>query len=296
MRFKHTRPRSGFTVLELLVTIAIIGVLVALLLPAIMYAREAARRTQCVNNLMQIGIAIQHYHGNMKRLPAAWKQASDGVSGYGWAVELLPYMEESNIHQKIASTLPITAAQNNGARTSDIALLRCPSDISEPTFELYPENHAGDAHHATIAATGTSQSTPPSLAELPIANYAGVFGTIEADETFPAPHGDGPIVYDRRVRFQDLLRGQSHTILVGERTTAMVPTTWYGVSFRGEDAACRLVGSAMTAPSCDFCDECEFASRHSGGANFLWADGHVSLVSHDIDEKEYQQLAKRLVD
>ena len=52
----------------------------------------------------------------------------------------------------------------------------------------------------------------------------------------------------------------------------------------------------MTVPSCDFCDECEFASRHSGGANFLWADGHVSLVSHDIDEKEYQQLAKRRAD
>jgi prepilin-type processing-associated H-X9-DG protein/prepilin-type N-terminal cleavage/methylation domain-containing protein len=296
MHSDRSQRRSGFTVLELLVTIAIIGVLAALLLPAIMYAREAARRTQCVNNLKQVGIAIEHYHDSVKRLPAAWKSASDGVSGYGWAVELLPYLEQANIHQRIASTLPITAAQNNVARTSDIALLRCPSDISEPTFELYPENHASDEHHAVGAASESSGSTPVSLAELPIANYAGVFGTIEADETFPAPHGDGPIVSDRRVRFQDLLRGQSHTILVGERTTAMVPTTWYGVSFRGEDAACRLVGSAMTAPSCDFCDECEFASRHSGGANFLWADGHVSLVSHDIDEKEYQQLAKRRAD
>jgi prepilin-type processing-associated H-X9-DG protein len=131
---------------------------------------------------------------------------------------------------------------------------------------------------------------------LPTANYAGVFGTLEADDSFPAPQGDGPIVSNRRVRFEDLERGVSRTFLVGERTTAMVPTTWFGVNFHGEDAACRLVGSAMTAPNCVFCDECEFASRHAGGANFVWGDGHVSLVSSEIDAKEYAQLAKRRAD
>jgi len=95
------------------------------------------------------------------------------------------------------------------------------------------------------------------------------------------------------VRFADLQRGQSHTIIVGERTTAMVPSTWFGVHFRGEDAACRLVGSAMTNPNCETCDECEFGSRHSGGSNFVWGDGHVSLLMHDIDPHEYQILAKR---
>jgi prepilin-type processing-associated H-X9-DG protein len=171
--------------------------------------------------------------------------------------------------------------------------MRCPSDISDPSFQLYLEKeHAG--HHEASATADLEASVP--LAELPTANYAGVFGTLEADDSYPAPHGDGPIVSDRRVRFEDLERGQSHTILIGERTTAMVPTTWFGVNFRGEDAACRLVGSAMTAPSCDFCDECEFASRHAGGANFVWGDGHVSLVSREIDAKEYQQLAKRRAD
>jgi prepilin-type processing-associated H-X9-DG protein len=95
------------------------------------------------------------------------------------------------------------------------------------------------------------------------------------------------------VRYADLERGQSHTLLVGERTTAMVPSTWLGVDFRGEDAACRLVGSAITTPSCETCDECEFGSRHSGGSNFAWADGHVTLVDDNIDPAEYQQLAKR---
>jgi prepilin-type processing-associated H-X9-DG protein len=73
----------------------------------------------------------------------------------------------------------------------------------------------------------------------------------------------------------------------------MVPSTWYGVIFQGEDAACRLVGSAITSPNCEPCDECEFGSRHSGGSNFAWADGHVTLVSHDIDHTEYQQLSRR---
>jgi prepilin-type processing-associated H-X9-DG protein len=188
------------------------------------------------------------------------------------------------------------AKQNDEARSSDIAMMRCPSDISESTFELYAESPAGSLHHFTTSGSAAKVSAQNVLARLPIANYAGVFGTLEADDGFPAPDGDGPIVSDRRVRFEDLERGLSHTILVGERTTAMVPTTWFGVHFRGEDAACRLVGSAMTAPSCDFCDECEFASRHAGGANFVWGDGHVSLISRDIDAKEYRPLAKRRAD
>jgi prepilin-type processing-associated H-X9-DG protein len=85
----------------------------------------------------------------------------------------------------------------------------------------------------------------------------------------------------------------SRTLVVGERTMARVPSTWLGVDLRGEDAACRLVGSAMTHPNCRECDECEFASRHAGGANFLWADGRVDLLSEAIDSAEYRRLARR---
>jgi prepilin-type processing-associated H-X9-DG protein/prepilin-type N-terminal cleavage/methylation domain-containing protein len=289
----HDNGRIGFTVLELLVSVAIIGVLAGILLPAIMWARESARRTHCVNNLRQIGVTIQQYHDTAQRLPEAWTQASDGISGYGWAVALLPYFEETTVSRNISRHLPITAAPNKIARESDLQLMRCPSDISEASFELYAEDEHS-VHDASENRVGDEEAL--SLARLPTANYAGVFGTLEADDSFPAPPGDGPIVSDHRVRFEDLERGLSHTLVVGERTTAMVPTTWFGVDFRGEDAACRLVGSAMTAPSCDVCDECEFASRHSGGANFVWGDGHVSLVSSDIEAKQYRQFAKRSAD
>lgn len=288
----HDGRRAGFTVLELIVGSAIMGMLAAILLPAIMSARESARRTHCVNNLREIGLAIEQFHGTAQRLPEAWTQAPDGISGYGWAVALLPYLEERAVNEKIASNLPITASRNELARTSDMPLMRCPSDISEPSFELFAEG--ASEHHAKSATSSADAAVP--LVRLPTANYAGVFGTLEADDGFPAPAGDGPIVSARRVRFDDLERGPSHTILVGERTMAMAPTTWYGVNFHGEDAACRLVGSAMTAPSCDYCDECEFASRHAGGANFVWGDGHVSLVSRDINAIEYQRIAKRRAD
>jgi prepilin-type processing-associated H-X9-DG protein len=292
---RNTRRRSAFTVLELLVVITIIGLLVGLLLPALMAARESARRLQCTSNLREIGLAVQQLHDVTKRLPGAWTSASDRVSGYGWAVPLLPFLEEASLHERVNCTLPVAANENDALRNTDLPIMRCPSDITDATFELYAEQ----PQPATFALN--TYDEPPTdqsaaLVRLPIANYVGVFGTLEADETFPAPSGDGPIVSDRPVRYTDLQRGQSHTLLVGERTTAMVPSTWLGVNFHGEDAACRLVGSAITSPNCESCDECEFGSRHSGGSNFVWADGHVSLVLNDIEPLAYQRLAKRRVE
>jgi prepilin-type processing-associated H-X9-DG protein/prepilin-type N-terminal cleavage/methylation domain-containing protein len=290
------RYRCAFTVIELLVAIAIFGALIGLLLPALMATRESARRQQCANNLREIGAAIQRHHDTVRELPEAWKSTADGISGYGWAVALLPYLERSDLSKCIDSTAPLTAPQNDVPRQTDLPMMRCPSDISEPTFELHVETPISNRGLNTSGMPAGPGSDNSLLVELPTANYVGVFGTLEADQSFPAPMGDGPIVSNRRVRLIDLERGQNHTLLVGERTTAMVPSTWLGVHFHGEDAACRLVGSAITNPNCDFCDECEFASRHSGGSNFVWADGHVSLVANDIGTAEYQRLSKRRAD
>jgi prepilin-type processing-associated H-X9-DG protein len=282
------RQRPAFTVLELLVVVSVIGMLVGLLIPALMAARESARRLQCTNNLHEIGLAIHQYHDTKRRLPEAWTEASDGVSGYGWAVALLPFLEEPELQRAIHCKLDVSAAQNDTPRNTDLTIMRCPSDISESSFELHPEHE-----HTESSTAESSDDDSTTLARLPTANYMGVFGTLEADETFPAPAGDGPIVARRAVHYADLERGQSHTLRVGERPTSMVPSTWFGVNFQGEDAACRLVGSAITTPNCDSCDECEFGSRHSGGANFAWADGHVCLLPDDIDPIAYQCLAKR---
>lgn len=290
------RRRQAFTILELLVTTAIIGMLVGLLLPALMAARESARCLQCKSNLREIGLAIQQHHEAARRLPQAWTDASDKDSGYGWAVALLPFLEEADLGQRVHRTLPIAAVQNDVPRNTDLPIMRCPSDISDPMIELYAEQTSPPSDQSTSAESSSMATESTPLVRLPAANYVGVFGTLEADETFPAPAGDGSIVSNHIIRYADLQRGQSHTLIIGERTMAMVPSTWFGVNFRGEDAACRLVGSAMTRPNCDSCDECEFGSRHSDGSNFVWADGHVTLVLNDVDSDEYQRMAKRHLD
>lgn len=289
--------RGGFTVLELMVAMGIIGSLFALIMPALMVAREAARRITCASNLRQIGVAIHQYHDRSGQLPLAWRPADrDARFAYGWATKILPELEQSELSRQLC--LQDRPAASSNSTSPVLPLLICPSDITEPVFDLWEEL---DAHVASAKSQDNAAGDAPShpIMVLPTANYQGVFGTVEADEADEAPvatgssFGDGSLIHDRKVRWADLQRGLSNTLLVGERTMAMIPSTWLGVDFRGEDAACRLVGSAITRPNCSECDECEFSSRHPGGAAFAWADGRVTMISDDIDSLAYRQLAQR---
>src|SRR3954463_401739 len=105
-RVHSCNPRA-FTILELLIVVAVIGALVGILFPALMAARESARCMQCRNNLREIGLAIQQHHDEAKKFPEAWKVASDNISGFGWAIALLPYLEESSLAKSINSKLPV---------------------------------------------------------------------------------------------------------------------------------------------------------------------------------------------
>jgi prepilin-type N-terminal cleavage/methylation domain-containing protein/prepilin-type processing-associated H-X9-DG protein len=304
-RCKPARRASqrAFTVLELLVAIAIIGLLAALLLPALMAAREAARRTACFNHLRQLGTAFQLHHDRAGALPAAWRPASaDKQFAYGWATQILPDIEQANLARQFTPGARPTAAAVK--QLTDLPELICPSDITEPFFDLWKEAEPDDpAAASSVVAAEESEhddsETGAPLIRLPTANYQGVFGNAEADEAYDETEaanpafGEGAVVHNRRVRWSDLERGLSNTLLVGERTMAMVPSTWLGVDLRGEESTCRLVGSAITRPNCVGCDECEFSSRHAGGSAFAWADGHVSLVSEEIDAITYRLLAQR---
>jgi len=276
--------RQAFTILELLVAIGVVGLLAAILLPALSAAREAARRVQCVDHLRQIGLALHAYHDQHDSLPAGWQEEATRVSSYGWAVSLLPFLENENLYRQVDRNRPLAHPANTAARHTTIPDLLCPSDISEPGFLL----HMDHAHGATSGFSATSPAV-----ELPTASYVGVFGTFEADDEIPCPPGDGTFIGSETIRFADLQRGLSNTLVVGERTMARVPSTWLGVEIFGEDAACRIVGNAWISPNCRQCDECEFDSRHPGGANFLWGDGHVSLLAETISSEEYRVLAQR---
>lgn len=295
----HLRAvRCGFTVLELLVVLVVIAILVSLLLPALMHARESARRTCCTSHLRQVGIAIHGFHIRQRQLPSAWQVTrNDPEFAYGWATQLLPEIEQGGLQQ----TLPIDRRPQrlrslDEASQLALPLLLCPSDIAEPSFELIESD---DENQGPPSYLHRSPLVSKTLMFLPTTNYVGVYGTVEADdfEEYAGPQGmpfgDGSVINDKRIRFADLQRGLSNTMVVGERKMAAIPSSWLGVDMRGSDAGCRLAGSAMTHPNCDLCDECEFSSRHAGGSNFLWADGRVTIVSQFIDQALYRESAMR---
>src|SRR5262249_20686410 len=131
------RSRRAFTLIELLVVIAVIGILIALLLPAVQKVREAANRTSCTNNLKQIGLACPNYHDRNRCHPpgytatVAYDPVDPGNStspGWGWAAYLLPYLEQDNLYRKIDFTQPVQASANGAAVQTVVKGFLCPSD------------------------------------------------------------------------------------------------------------------------------------------------------------------------
>jgi prepilin-type processing-associated H-X9-DG protein len=227
----------------------------------------------------------------MGNLPVGWRFDPSGKTAFGWAVSLLPYVGQPALHDVIDTKLPVNDPRNRLARETTLAVMLCPSDIAQPSFTLYEESE--DEDHGDIAKSSLKFAADLApLLQLPTANYVGMFGTFEMDDEIPAPIGDGAFLENRKVCFRDFQRGLSQTLLVGERTMAQVPSTWYGVDLAGEDASARLVGAALEGINKPYADECDFSSRHPGGANFLFADGHVEFITEDIDLRLYHEQAR----
>ena len=274
--------------LELLVVMSIVGILAGLLLPALGTARETVRRVQCSSHLREVGLAMQNHHSAKKELPAGWTFDPTESSAYGWVVPLLPYLEQPALTGQINFELSLSDSRHDKARETSLAIMLCPSDITELMFTLYEDEEGPVSMNAALSGT----TGPVALMRLPTVNYVAMFGTIEADDAIPASIGDGAFIENRSRSFRDFQRGLSNTLIVGERTMAQVPSTWIGVSLAGEDAAFRLVGSALEGINNPLADEGDYSSRHPGGANFLWGDGHVSFVNEDVDLRMYHQWSQ----
>src|SRR4051794_20968319 len=171
--------RRAFTLIEVLIVIAIIGVLVSLLLPAVQSSREASRRLRCTNNLKQIGLALLNYESNHKVFPSGYvsefdSQGNDTGPGWGWAAKILPYMDQSPIYNVIHFNLPIEDSQN-GVRVASIPNYLCPS---EDLRQVWQAKHPNGSPICEVAES----------------NYVAMFGTTE-----PGVDGDGIFFRNSRI-------------------------------------------------------------------------------------------------
>ena len=224
--------RHAFTPIELLVVIAIIAILVALLLPAVQYAREAARRTQCRSNLKQIGLALHNYHDVHRVLPPGFvsQQGWLGASNrnqFGWAVMVLPQLEQSNLYNRFNfnlanwdnSVVPSgSSATNWTLSATKLPVFRCPSDIANDTVDRacppLPGPIQGTSNYS--GATGIKMTLLP-CGEEPTSGIPGASSMMHPPTT-PCVPSEGPFYINSSVRLGDgdVTDGTSNTIAVGE--------------------------------------------------------------------------------
>ncbi len=267
MLCRNTAKR-GFTLIELLVVMAIIGVLIALLLPAVQACRAAARRTQCINNMMQIGIGLQNYEVAFETFPPGVVNPTGPIANkrvgyhFSWLAQMLPFLEHKNIYNHLNFQHGAYAAVNLTARAVTVQTFLCPSD---PTGPGGWSNYAGNHNHdeAAIDVTNT-----------------------------------GLLFLNSRIRTEDISDGASHTIAFGERLgtgAGGFPDELGWAS--GTRATLRNGGTPINGipvPSKKHPDPVGgFGSLHPGGSDFCFADGSVKFLKSSGDLKFLQLQLNR---
>ena len=326
MRRRYRKmSRNGFTLVELLVVIAIIGILVALLLPAVQAAREAARRTQCINHMKQLGLAVHNYHDANRQLPPC--RIADGQAT--WLMLILDFMEESSVKDLWDPQLGDFYDQEYRTRTAQVSSLYCPSAAHESRILISknPPSTVYSGHSATDPETGTGWQGS-------ISDYRAVGGS-----TCPVIRGsriynpsnwndsnlqylDGPLPQAKSVTYggtgnRGVIRFKAVTSLSkisdGTSKTAMAGevglwTSEEGHAFNGDHRPYLLMGEAQAGKFCDECsvpfdDDLDAQGRgaefsgwgggHPGIANFLFCDAHVESISKDTSRRVLDRMATR---
>jgi len=317
MQYQRLRLRKGFTLIELLVVIAIIAILIALLLPAVQQAREAARRTQCKNNLKQIGLALHNYHDIYNVFPPGYIArnvsrsapiANETGQGYAWSFAIMPQIDQANLVNQIDTNRNADDANNLLlAQSTVLTGFLCPTDPA-PTFFDVANPSGGNV-------------------SLPASSYVGIFGYGSVSMT--PGNGTGVFFRNSGIRFRDITDGTSNTFCAGERRhehnfRSGVPavasnSTWYaaipGLSRPGgmsgmmsgatEGPGSMILGHVgqtmmMGGMSMQMHSNpnqtnhiVHFSSQHVGGVQFLLCDGSVHFLSENVDYNTFRNLGER---
>jgi prepilin-type N-terminal cleavage/methylation domain-containing protein/prepilin-type processing-associated H-X9-DG protein len=297
----NTRPcrRSGFSMIELLVVIAIIGVLIALLLPAVQMARESARRMACGNKLKQIGLACHQHHDTYGRFPPGWVQSPFIVpqgeiiqGGHGYLAFLLPYLEQEALANIYRWDKRAQGPENQPVASTQLKIVQCPS--AEPNRWVTAVEDPGNYSYGGKGACG---------------DYTGVLeiniNLAELGLVDRVANCDGVLTQNHLTRLAEITDGVSQTILVTEcagrpklwRAGRLVPGTYVsgGVWVSGTlifGQGSTPDGSTQPGPCAINCtNEREAYSFHSGGANTAFADGSVHFLKASIDIRTFARLA-----
>lgn len=307
----HNSDSAGFTLVELLVVIAIIGILIALLLPAIQAAREAARRTQCKNNLKQIGMALHNYHGAKKMLPMGAVLSSqkppNSTINYGtWVYYLLPYVEENSTYQSFKGLqLAMPSLANKAAWQTVLSGFICPSDPdnSNPLLGGRNNDPSNNPYDGTTNTGSMGLWYPASMGpnndrgcDFCPSSGNGIWCCIGV-----GPNGftENDIGMFRRhyqpIRFRQVTDGLTNTFMLGETLPSQC-------RFNGAyNANYPLVSITVPINILEndngvdkYWRTCGYKSRHAGGgADFTMGDGSVHFVSETIDYRVYCGLGTR---
>ncbi len=300
------RPHRGFTLVELLVVSAIMTILVALLLPAVQQAREAARRTTCKNNLRQLGIALQSYYDQFEMFPAGTVNTDGPIhnepAGYhhNWVIALLPHLDQRPLDGLIDRSVGVYDLRNREARRTRIPLLLCPSDP------------------ARDRASVTGERLEPLLT-----NYAGCHHPVEVPID---ADNRGVLFLNSFIRMSQIEDGTSHTLAIGEFKRAMDDLGWAsgtratlrncGTRLNGTPGGMAYYADGPPVGRNAFGDEATrrrsfaaarqrlqleeqnllvggFGSHHIGGAHVLMADSSARFLSENMNPMTYKLIGDR---
>lgn len=313
MSLKLTKIRlKGFTLIELLVVIAIIAVLIALLLPAVQQAREAARRSQCKNNLKQFGLALHTYHDTVLVYPVNGNSAGNFTTSIKASpmVMLLPNIDQAPLYKSINFNMSAANWQNPIPGSvyfqASFASILCPSD----TTDKNPNPGANGVNGWGVTNYGFSVG-----AQRESGNGCGLypgntFGTGAADHSDSSSSTQISGVWSRyafAAKQRDITDGQSNTILMGEirpqcsdhvrHGWANVNGSWCATRAPINYPTCPQEGPGVSGGGCNgdanWTTSMGFKSRHTGGAHFLLGDGVVKFITQNIDYDTYQRLGDR---